>query len=854
MNPEKLVSTANITLVNDSESLTKFASAVKAGVRFAVDTETHEEITFFNGLWAALRVIAVAVENSAGDIEAFVIDVRDVEKKDLKPIMASIKDADGWNANFDEQVLKLAGLNVESWRDAMHTDSVLHSGISGFEFYHGLAHASTKYLGFEIQGKGDVQTSFDGSSDLNQDQIRYAAYDAIVTMLVAKHLDAKVVESGLAIPVSLEHSARPFILEMMEHGLPFDFDGWNKDVLSKHKEGLEAALNTLAALTDGNEENLFGESSGPSWNPDSDAPTRTALNTYAKEAVHKFTGGKDLSKSDKLDKTTLKQINHPLAKALLSYRDHAKVLSTYGENLEQYIQSDGRIHPQYKQGGTVATGRLSSDKPNAQNFAPAMKPYFRPNPRKDDSGNLVKRAFVYADLSQAELRVLAQVSHEERMRELFRLGGDFHARTAADMFHVDMEGIKESDPESYSNNRKKAKGVNFGIPYGLGAAALATNLTVNSKLLTSASEAQEMLKAYNKAYPNVSAWLEARDKYVKNLASQLGEVDWDLTLELHQLWVDAESIRRKFKRDNKRNPSSRELSELVISENDLTAGLTAKLDRVPSQEEINDFKASLEKKYQWAFTFDRPVAVKSDGSAWSFESRTLTGRRRLFTVPIDSAAKDKFEGILTSCALIISTSDKERIAELREEFAKKYDLNLPKGVNRNPAASEKNWAKNSEFRKKERMSVIKEFEGSNKKLKFALLQFFIEKMGRDTVYTHLLPMAMGDQIRQKGNQFRNHPIQSLVADVGLEYYTTLSKILRKYNSAFPVQAVHDSIAIECDLTQATALVKEVKGALESALSHWCPDVPAKADADIRLSLSDSDVISDEEISKLLETN
>lgn len=851
MNPKILVSSAPVLLVNDENSLTIFKSAVKNGVRFALDTETHDELTFFNGLWAAVRVISVAIEDKEGSLSSFVLDMRDLQTSEVKEILATMENVDGWNVNFDEQVLKLAGLNVGSWRDAMHTDSVLHSGISGFEFYHGLAHASIKYLGFEIEGKGSTQTSYDASTDLSDEQVRYSAYDALVTILVAKHLDQLVQDAGLAIPVALEHSARPFILTMMEHGLPFDFEGWQRDVLSKHKEGLETALNTLAALTDGNEENLFGESNGPSWNPDSDAPTRTALNTFAKEAVHKFTGGKDLSKSDKLDKTTLKQINHPLAKALLSYRDHAKVLSTYGDNLEEHIQPDKRIHPQYRQGGTVATGRLSSDKPNAQNFAPTMKPYFRPPNRVDENGEVIQRAFVYADLSQAELRVLAQVSNEERMRELFRLGGDFHARTASDMFHVDMDGIKDSDPEGYSNNRKKAKGVNFGIPYGLGAAALATNLTVNSKLLTSTDEAQAMLKAYNKAYPHVSSWLDARDKYVKGLASDLGSVDWDLTLELHQLWLDAESIRRKFKRDNKRNPSSRELSELVTIENDIVTNITSTLGRTPTSEEIESAKLEMEKKYRWAFTYDRPIAVKSDGTAWSFESRTLTGRRRMFTIPIDSAAKDKFEGILTSCALIISTSDKEKISQLRDEFALTHNLNLPIGVNRNPASKEKNWAKNSEFRKKERMSVIKEFEGTNKKLKYALVKFFIEKMGKDTVYTHLLPMAMGDQIRQKGNQFRNHPIQSLVADVGLEYYTTLNEILKKYNNAFPVQAVHDSIAIECDLKQAQDLVKEVKQALELALAHWCPDVPAKADADIRLSLADSDVVSDKEISELL---
>ena len=91
-----------------------------------------------------------------------------------------------------------------------------------------------------------------------------------------------------------------------------------------------------------------------------------------------------------------------------------------------------------------------------------------------------------------------------------------------------------------------------------------------------------------------------------------------------------------------------------------------------------------------------------------------------------------------------------------------------------------------------------------------------------------------------------------MADIGLEYYTVLDKELRRFSDAFPVQAVHDSIAIECDLDQAPEIRAVVKAALENALAHWCPDVPAKADADIRLSLSDDDVIDDADVPAKLE--
>lgn len=837
--------TVPITLINRPDQLPELAAAVSSGLRFAVDTETHAETSFANGLWSKLRVIAIAVKDADDSYRGFVVDARDIPISDLAPIMAAIPEADAWNANFDQSVLRLAGCDVAAWRDAMFTDSVLHSGVAGFDFYHGLAHAAKKFLGVSMDGKGSTQTSFDGVTDLTAEQVSYAGQDAVITLRLAETLDALVDSSGLRTPVDLEQAARPFIYSMMEHGMPFDYPAWTSEVIAEHILGREAALATLANLTGGGDVTLFGESTTPSWNPDSDTPTRDALNKWAEAAVKKFTGGRLLTKVDKLDKTSLKQIDHPVAKALLNYRDHAKVLSTYGDNLEKFIHEDGRIRPQYKQGGVVATGRLASDKPNAQNFAPAMKKYFRPRPHEVD-GRPVPRAFVYADLSQAELRVLAQVSVEERMRELFRLGGDFHARTAADMFQADMDTLKTSDPEAYSNNRKKAKGVNFGIPYGLGAAALATNLTVNSKLLTTTQEAADMLANYAKAYPKVNEWLTIRDRFVKDTAANPGPVDWNETLHLHELWLNGESLRRSFKRKNRRNPSGVELSELVEPESSLRTRLTEELGYAPSEEEMGVERSYQARMYDWAFTFDSPVVLRPDGSVLSFESRTITGRRRLLTVATDSTTMDKFEGVITSAALIICTSDKENVAALRAEFAAIHSLELPVGINRIPKSSGRSSQEArstaSEFRKRERLSVVKTFEGANKPLKYALIRFVRERMGDEAVTGYLLPMALSDQIRAKGNKFRNHPIQSLVADVGLEYYAALHELLPRFRDAYPVQAVHDSIAIECDLDEAPELCALVKKTLEDALAHWCPDVPAKADADIRLSLSDDDVI------------
>lgn len=844
-----------ITFINSVDQLASLEAAIARAERVSVDTETHDASCFEDGLWSALRIVAVALRHSDGSYEAFVVDARDVPAAALAPVLAGIGVADAWNANFDDRVLELAGCPVPAWRDAMFSDGLLHSGVTGFEFWHGLAHAAKKYLGLELSGKGTTQTSYDGVSDLSEEQIRYPGFDALITLRVAEHIDSLVDAAGLTTAVDLEQAARPFILEMTKRGLPFQMERWRSEVLAEHEVGIADARKELASLTGSGDVGLFGESEDPTWNPDSDAQAREALNTWAEEAVKAFTGGRLLTKVDKLDKTTLKQIKHPIAAALLRYRNHAKLLSTYGENLDGHVNADGRIRPRYKQGGVVATGRLASDKPNAQNFSPLMKAFFRPSPQVLEDGTVVQRAFVYADLSQAELRVLAEVSGEERMRELFRLGGDFHARTAADMFAADMDALKESDPVAYSNNRKKAKGVNFGIPYGLGARALGQNLTINSKLQTSTEEAAEMLKRYAEAYPAVDKWLGARDRFVKDTARNPGQVDWKLSFELYDLFNAAAPFAKAFKRKHKRPASMEEISNEILSDETLRSRLGESADEAA----LAEARAEHVKAVTWALTFDAPVVLRPGGQPWTFESRTLTGRRRLFTVPMDSSTKDKFEGVVTSAMLTVCTSDKPLVADIRAAFAEEHGLDLPVGINRcakqpgeSPAAFK---ARSFKHRLDERSRCVKAFEGTNKKLKYELLRLVSDKMGEEAVYGYLLPMALGDQVRSMGNRFRNHPIQSLVADVGLQYYADLHGRLKRYRNAFPVQAVHDSIAIECDLADAPMLVAEVKQALESALHHWCPNVPAVADADIRLSLDDEDVIDASRVAEMLaETN
>jgi DNA polymerase-1 len=156
---------------------------------------------------------------------------------------------------------------------------------------------------------------------------------------------------------------------------------------------------------------------------------------------------------------------HPVARAVLDWRKLEKLRSTYLETLPGLADAGGRIHTTFNQTAT-ATGRLSSSGPNLQNipvrgaFGRRMRACFTAAP-----GNLL----VCADYSQIELRVLACLSGETALLDAFRDGRDIHARTAALLFDLPPDQVG-------ADMRRKAKTVNFGLIYGMGAQKLAREL------------------------------------------------------------------------------------------------------------------------------------------------------------------------------------------------------------------------------------------------------------------------------------------------------------------------------------------------------------------------------------------
>ncbi len=196
---------------------------------------------------------------------------------------------------------------------------------------------------------------------------------------------------------------------------------------------------------------------------------------------------------------------HPVVDEVLRYRTVAKLKSTFCDGLLKVIGPDGRIHSSFNQTET-RTGRISSTEPNLQNI-PVRTPIGR-ELRKFFAAE--KGVLVDADYSQIELRVLAHVANDQAMREDFLEGRDIHTSTAARVFGMPQELVT-------SEMRSKAKAVNFGIVYGIGAFSLSKDIGVTRK------EADAYIKEYLRNYAGVDAYMkqvveEAKERgYVETL-------------------------------------------------------------------------------------------------------------------------------------------------------------------------------------------------------------------------------------------------------------------------------------------------------------------------------------------------
>ena len=199
---------------------------------------------------------------------------------------------------------------------------------------------------------------------------------------------------------------------------------------------------------------------------------------------------------------------HPIAEKVLEYRQLAKLQSTYVVGLTAVVnEKTGRIHSRFNQTVT-ATGRISSTEPNMQNI-----------PVRTELGREIRKMFISeksdwclidADYSQIELRVLAHIADDTQMKNAFESGEDIHTITASQVFALPTDMITPL-------LRSRAKAVNFGIVYGIGAFSLAQDIGTTRK------EADEYINGYLRHYSNVAKYMNdtvenaKKDGYIKTI-------------------------------------------------------------------------------------------------------------------------------------------------------------------------------------------------------------------------------------------------------------------------------------------------------------------------------------------------
>jgi DNA polymerase-1 len=383
----------------------------------------------------------------------------------------------GHHIKYEQKVLARHQIEVRGWvGDTMLMAYLLDASREHFS----LDSLTLDLLGHKNIAFGDLVSKGETFGGVRVEAAtEYAAEDADVTLRLYALLRPQL-EAAPALKRLYEEIELPLsevLAEMELRGVRIDAERLRAQS-AEYAERLAALQRRAHALVGGEPFNL-------------DSPKQLSevlferLKLQSKKKTHTgfSTSHKDL---DRLEG------EHPLIELLIEYRHLSKLRGTYLEALPKLIHpATGRVHTSFKQTGTV-TGRLSSADPNLQNI-----PLRTPDGRKIREAFIAEEgwALISADYSQVELRLLAHFAHADDMIAAFKEGADIHARTAAEMFGVSLNDVT---PEQ----RRRAKGVNFGLMYGMGPRKLSETLKV------SMSEAKEMIDRYFKRYGSVRAYFQ----------------------------------------------------------------------------------------------------------------------------------------------------------------------------------------------------------------------------------------------------------------------------------------------------------------------------------------------------------
>lgn len=478
-------------LVDNEEEMKKLTDFFLTKDFLTLDTET----TSTNAIDAELVGLSFSVEEH----KAFYVPVpaNREEAQRVVEIFRPVYENEeilkvGQNLKYDLEVLRNYGIELKG---KMWDTMIAHYLIQP-ELHHNMDYMAEIYLHYQtihidelIGPKGKNQRSMRDLSPI--DIYEYACEDADITLQLKNKLEPELKKHGAEqLFYEIEMPLMPVLADMEMNGVCLD----TASLAETNKQFTQRMLEI--------EQRIY-ELAGQQFNIASPKQVGEILFDKLKivEKAKKTKTGQYVTSEEVLQQLKNK---HEIVADILEHRGLKKLIGTYVEALPKLINpKTGHIHTSFNQTIT-ATGRLSSSDPNLQNI-----------PIRGEDGKEIRKAFIpepgclffSADYSQIELRVMAHLSQDKNMIEVFREGKDLHAATAANIYKKDISEVTRDE-------RTKSKRANFGIIYGITVFGLAERLDIDR------SEAKQLIDGYFETFPQVHYYMEKS----KEIARQQGYV------------------------------------------------------------------------------------------------------------------------------------------------------------------------------------------------------------------------------------------------------------------------------------------------------------------------------------------
>ncbi len=472
--------------VDTTEKLEATAEELKGAEQLCFDTET----TGVDGMSSEVVGISLCAEEGKAWYIPVNVDTaldKDTIFESLQPLFGNEETMKvAHNFKFDAMMLQRAGLKIKG----PVFDTMLAGYLIDADQNVKLDLMARKYLNYapvpivDLIGKGKNQKTMDQLDP--QEICVYACEDADVTLRLYHKLKPLLDQNNLTkLADELEFPLIEVLSRMERHGVFIDHEKLKifSGLLSDDLRGIRKKIYEKA----GHEFNI-------------NSPKQLGVVLFEELELPAGKKTKTGQYSTSVSVLTKLAAKHEIPDWILEYRALHKLKATYVDALPELInEQTGRIHSDFNQ-HVASTGRLSSSNPNLQNI-----------PIRTERGREIRKAFIAeegfkllsADYSQVELRVIAAIAEDENMMQAFENDEDIHSRTAMEVFEL------ESMDEVTSEHRRKAKEVNFGIPYGVSAYGLASRLGISKK------EGKAMIDQYFERFPGILEYINETKQFAK---------------------------------------------------------------------------------------------------------------------------------------------------------------------------------------------------------------------------------------------------------------------------------------------------------------------------------------------------